>query len=78
MEPKLLLIQEDGGVRLESTYRFDYGGQATISIHVPLVNSTMLEVQAIACEQASAGLAKWAAAIRRQMPPAAPSEDQVA
>lgn len=68
MTAPITLSNENGGIRIKATYELDYEGVANISIHVPLVNPSMLEVQAVACEQAAESLTKWAANFRRLMP----------
>jgi hypothetical protein len=64
----ITLSNENGGIRIQATYKLDYEGVVSINVHVPLVNPSMLELQAVACEQASESLAKWAATLRRLIP----------
>jgi hypothetical protein len=61
----ITVTKESEGHRVEASYKLDYGGQVSISIVVPLVNPTLLEAQAIACEQAADGLRKYAERFRQ-------------
>jgi hypothetical protein len=63
--PSITVTKENGGHRVETSYKLDYNGQVSISIVVPLVNPTLLEAQAIACEQAAGGLTKYAERFRQ-------------
>jgi hypothetical protein len=64
---QLILTRENGEIRLEGTYPLDFNGHAEISVLLPLINPTILEAQALACERAAAGLQRLAGAFRNQI-----------
>lgn len=65
MNNSLNLSFEGDDLRLRADYQLDNNGSAQISILIENENLTLLEMHALACEQAAQSLSKQAASFRR-------------
>jgi hypothetical protein len=59
------LSLENDQLRLRAAYELDFGGIANLDVLVPNENLTVLEIHAIACEQAAESLSRRAAGFRQ-------------
>jgi hypothetical protein len=68
MARPLTLTQDKGGIRLQTGYELGQDLSVTIDVTIPVVDASILELQAIACERAGEALTKWAQSLRQAKP----------
>ncbi len=68
MANKMTVTETGDGVAIEVTYDLKHSGTVTIEVQSYLSNPSLIELQAVACEQAAAGLATIAANFRSRLP----------
>ena len=67
---QIILTPENGGMRIQTVFEMGVDGKIEISVIIPNVDAEMsvIEMQAIACEQIAEAMFQRAAGFRRHLP----------